>query len=108
MRRAIISELILLLREEYGVAYRPWGTSDSEHEGTGFVIAGLPVFFSILSFGDIPEDELDVQIDSDVQVPRALGYDRYLMQGRYSVRELMALIEEFRRPIDEWPNVSLK
>jgi hypothetical protein len=110
MRRAVLDELIRCLKEKHGDAYSPWGTSTDEIEGTGFEIAGLPVFFSVLSFGDIPEDMLDVQIDSDVTIPEELGYDRYMIFGLYSVQELVALVEEYRKPIDQWPdgNISMK
>jgi len=103
MRRAILDELIQCLKEKYGDAYSPWGTSPNEVEGTGFVIADIPVFFSVISFGDVPEDRLDVQIESDATIPEWLGYDRYMFFGLYSVQELVAQVEEYRRPIDQWP-----
>jgi hypothetical protein len=103
MRRAIVSELIRCLEEKSGADYSPWGTDEQESVGTGFVIAGLPMFFSVLSFGDIPPDRLDVQIESNVQIPVSLGYDQYMINGCYSVRELIVLIEEYRKSLDQWP-----
>jgi hypothetical protein len=104
MRRQVVTELIRCLQEKYGDAYSAWGTDSDENEGTGFVIAGLPVFFSAMSFGDIPVDKLDVQIDSNVQVPEDLGYDQYVIHVQYSVQELVALVEEYRKPLDHWPS----
>jgi hypothetical protein len=106
MRRAVVSELIRCLKEKYGEAYSPWSTDLDECEGTGFVIAGLPVFFSVVSFGATPTDRLDVQIDSNVEVPKELGYDQYMIQGLYSVQELVALVEEYRKPLNRWPRTQ--
>jgi hypothetical protein len=62
MQRPILRDLVEILKRTYGSAYQSWGTAEGEEEGTGFMIDGLPLFFSVLAFGDIPENVLDVQI----------------------------------------------
>src|SRR5687768_5198164 len=103
MQRVVVRELIETLKRLYGSAYRPWGTSETDEEGTGFLIEGIPVFFSVLSFGDIPPDVLDVQITSHETVPESLGYDMYFLEGTYSVKDLVSLVERYRSPMEQWP-----
>ena len=95
MTRDIIQKLIEHLRAEYA-GYVPYGTSDAEEEGTGFRIEGIPATFSVLSYGDIPEDILDIQIES-------YQPGNYLYNAELSIEDFIRLIETYRRPESEWP-----
>ena len=103
MQRPILQDLVEILKRTYGSTYRPWGTAVNEEEGTGFVIDGIPLYFSVLSFGDIPENILDVQITSNVPIPESYGYDQYLHEGSYTTRDFLRLVESYRSPIEQWP-----
>ena len=95
-RREIITTLIEYLRSTYGKEYVPYGTSDSEEEGTGFRITSIPVTFSVLSYGEIPENILDYQIES-------LQSGLYLHMGEATLNEFKDLIMEYLKPPKEWP-----
>ena len=103
MQRSILRDLVEILKLTYGSAYQPWGTAVNEEEGTGFVIEGLSLYFSVLSFRDIPEDALDVQITSNIRIPDSYGYDQYLHEGSYTIGGLLRLVESYRSPIEQWP-----
>ena len=103
MQRPILRDLVQILKRTYGSAYQPWGTAKNEEEGTGFVIDGLSLYFSVLSFGDIPENLLDVQITSNMPIPDSFEYDQYLHEGRYTIGDFLRLVESYRSPIEQWP-----
>lgn len=102
MRVRVLDELIRRLRATYGDSYSAWGTAPHEEEGTGFVIQGLPVYFSVMLAEGAP-DKLDVQIDSNVEVPPNLGYDQYMYNGTHTITDLLVLVEQYRKPISFWP-----
>ena len=97
MRRKIVNDLIEQLIQKYGREYEPYGTSAEEIEGTGFRLSSIPATFSVLSFGDIPSETLDYQIE---RYPPG----DYLRVGQAELNEFLVLIEMYRRPVDEWPD----
>ena len=96
MRRALISTLIERLEALYPDTYIPYGTSNDEVEGTGFRILDIPATFSVLTFGDIPEDRFNIQIES-------FPPGDYIYNKEVSLEQLMELIEVYRKPIKDWP-----
>ena len=80
----------------YGPEYVPYGTAEEESEGTGFRLTSIPATFSVLSFGDIPPDILDYQIES-------YPPGDYLKAGQAGLDEFLSLIEKYKRPVSEWP-----
>ena len=99
MRREIISKLIEYLKTEY-TSYVPYGTFEDEEEGTGFRITEIPATFSVLSFGDTPENILDVQVES-------YPPGNYLNNVELEFDDFIQLIEMYRQPMSNWP-VGLK
>ncbi len=97
MRRRIVTALIEHLRSTYGEECIPYGTSDSEEEGMGFRLSNIPATFSVLSFGEIPEDVLDYQIES-------YPPGDYLHAGSATLDEFKHLIAEYMKPMRDWPN----
>jgi hypothetical protein len=95
MQRLILRDLVQILKLTYGSAYQPWGTAEYEAEGTGFVIVGLPLYFSVLAFGDIPENLLDVQITSNMPISDSFEYDQYLHEGSYTIGDFLRLVESY-------------
>jgi hypothetical protein len=96
MRRKIVSSLIEYLRSTYGEAYIPYGTSDSEEEGTGFRLSNIAATFSVLSFGEVPADVLDYQIES-------FPPGDYLHTGSATLDEFKHLITKYLKPMKDWP-----
>ena len=95
-RREIITNLIDYLRSTYGKEYEPYGTWESEEEGTGFRITSVPATFSVLSIVDISENILNYQIES---IPPGF----YLHMGEATLDEFKNLIMEYLKPPKEWP-----
>jgi len=99
MRRKVIQDRVDTLAREYGADFVPYGTSAEETEGTGFRLAGIPATFSVLSFGQISSDILDYQIESSPP-------GDYLRTGEARLHEFLDLIEEYRRPMKNWPDAT--
>ena len=96
MRREITTKLIERLKSNYPDTFLPYGTSDEEEEGTGFRIADIPATFSVLSYGDIPSDKFDVQIES-------YPPGNYLYNDEIGLDSFLQLIEIYRKPMNQWP-----
>ena len=96
MRRDDVTILIDRLKAIYGEKYRPYGTSETEDEGTGFRITDIAATFSVVCVGDTPVGKYDVQIES-------YPPGDYLYTDELDLDSLLQLVEVFRRPVDAWP-----
>ena len=96
MKRKIVTDLIAKIKEEYGDRYTPYGTHEDEEEGTGFRLTDIPATFSVLSFGETPQNVLDIQIES-------YPPGDYLYNDELTLNKFMDLIEQYRKPQDQWP-----
>ena len=95
-----IRNLLRALQEAYPGSITPYGGefADAEDEhGLGWRVDGAPVVFSAITFdGTLPADTYDVQIESHPP-------GDYIFTGRYSLTELLQLVQRYLGPEDEWP-----
>jgi hypothetical protein len=96
MQHPLVSTLIARLKQAYGQSFVPYGTSDEESEGTGFRIIGIEATFSVMCTEDVPTDMLDIQIES-------YPPGDYIFTDVVTLEGLMALIENYRGPMETWP-----
>ena len=96
MRRDDVTILIGELKKRYTDKYVAYGTFEQEEEGTGFRITDIPATFSVLCFGATPIGRYDCQIES-------YPPGEYLYTVETDLSSLLALIEVYRRPMNEWP-----
>lgn len=95
-QRQIITDLTSHLKEKYGNEYILHGSDESETEGIGFRIKSIAASFSALSFGDIPENKSNFQVES-------FPPGDYMFTGEITLKKFTNLIELFQAPQDECP-----
>jgi hypothetical protein len=95
-----IRQLMSALRSAYPGAITPYASAferaEDEH-GFGWRFEGVPATFSAITLdGTFPVDTYDVQIES-------YPPGEYLFTGRYSLAELLQLVQRYFGPESEWP-----